>query len=962
MINTQANEWNTISFNQNLNFYYKNTAINNLKVLDSVLSIEFHAIEQKINYNTNQSIDIYLHEDSVFLSKLKEDQMNPGEIPISKPKVVLKLFSNPKKIRTNFKFQVSKILVEEMIFGYSIEDKIKYSNILRQPRWLMPGLYFYLSDQWSEDTDNEMRSLHMKKGFSSIDLAPKKYHQLLSASFWKYIEHNYGSSSIYSLLYMIRLTQNFSSAVSYTFKNSLKIVFEEWELFYKQAYQLDHRIPAPINGIPLSKDDVIEILVESDSSYYSLEKTLFGSVVFRNNILNGSRRKVIKLSSDETPLPAFSGALFYHANKIHLALQKKSGILIYDDVLNNKHHFVFPIKNPNHIVSNSNHIFMSVSNVFESKVYRFTLDKLDVLISLDAFISSFDIDNNKICVSVSSLHGNNLYAGDTTSISVVYSSKKPIDGVLFADESTIIFNHSRNGILNSKMISTDNSSIKSLTNFRFNILYHKFDKSKFIEIVDKGNKLEMFTVSKQPVKQYYIYDTIPNTFFENFRKVKLDRRNNATSYILNNDSLTNVSYQIPVSPMMNYAPSITPDIGANSMNNQISSSKADLNYYEFSKIKLNLTNNVFKNDRSMWFNSFETLMPSNLHLSLGASAENKKTDNEISANYVGLIQPNSMDLILKTAVGMKKKVAVNLMHRQRVIEGPNSNNAYTTDLLEVIFQSKTFSSSVELNSGVQFRYDKNSPYYINEESMTKPIENKFQLTSFSELAHSKQYRKNHFKNSLSIEPNIDLAEQSWNISLILNLNYERKINSILSLKTHFKAATSQGNSPNYYMIGGKSNDLLSKITSQSFSDFRTPLSYESLYGVRGFSVNHRNGNSAAILKSQLDFKILQLLYNRPISNQFFSDIKFHLFADFGTAFYGRGIYARENILGRSTLSTSTKTVDIQVNAFRDPSIMSFGSGFSSSLFRYKIQFDYAIGIDDRKIHEGIFHIGLGKSF
>ena len=184
----------------------------------------------------------------------------------------------------------------------------------------------------------------------------------------------------------------------------------------------------------------------------------------------------------------------------------------------------------------------------------------------------------------------------------------------------------------------------------------------------------------------------------------------------------------------------------------------------------------------------------------------------------------------------------------------------------------------------------------------------------------------------------------------------------MSLKTHFKAATSQGNSPNYYMIGGKSNDLLSKITSQSFSDFRTPLSYESLYGVRGFSVNHRNGNSAAILKSQLDFKILQLLYNSPISNQFFSDIKFHLFADFGTTFYGRGIYARENILGRSTLSTSTKTVDIQVNAFRDPSIMSFGSGFSSSLFRYKIQFDYAIGIDDRKIHEGIFHIGLGKSF
>ena len=65
----------------------------------------------------------------------------------------------------------------------------------------------------------------------------------------------------------------------------------------------------------------------------------------------------------------------------------------------------------------------------------------------------------------------------------------------------------------------------------------------------------------------------------------------------------------------------------------------------------------------------------------------------------------------------------------------------------------------------------------------------------------------------------------------------------MNLKTHFKAVTSQGNSPNFYMIGGKFNDLNSKIMNQSFSDYNTPIFYESLYGVRGFSVNHRNGNT-----------------------------------------------------------------------------------------------------------------------
>ena len=68
------------------------------------------------------------------------------------------------------------------------------------------------------------------------------------------------------------------------------------------------------------------------------------------------------------------------------------------------------------------------------------------------------------------------------------------------------------------------------------------------------------------------------------------------------------------------------------------------------------------------------------------------------------------------------------------------------------------------------------------------------------------------------------------------------------------------------------------------------------------------------------------------------------------------------MLGRSIITNSTNTMVVQVNAYRNPSIMSFGSGFSSSILGYKIQFDYAIGIDDNEILDGVIHIGLGKSF
>ena len=53
---------------------------------------------------------------------------------------------------------------------------------------------------------------------------------------------------------------------------------------------------------------------------------------------------------------------------------------------------------------------------------------------------------------------------------------------------------------------------------------------------------------------------------------------------------------------------------------------------------------------------------------------------------------------------------------------------------------------------------------------------------------------------------------------------------------------------------------------------------------------------------------------------------------------------------------------VQVNAYRNPSIMSFGTGFSSNIAGYNIQFDYAIGVDDKETLDGILHIGFGKSF
>ena len=107
--------------------------------MDSLLRLEFQKIEQKINYNSNQSIDVFIQENRIPNFTSTNALINPGEINVLKPKINLKLYTDPKEVLTDFRLQVSRILIEEMIYGRSVEDKIKYTNILKQPKWLLPS-------------------------------------------------------------------------------------------------------------------------------------------------------------------------------------------------------------------------------------------------------------------------------------------------------------------------------------------------------------------------------------------------------------------------------------------------------------------------------------------------------------------------------------------------------------------------------------------------------------------------------------------------------------------------------------------------------------------------------------------------------------------------------------------------------------------------------------------------------
>jgi hypothetical protein len=164
------------------------------------------------------------------------------------------------------------------------------------------------------------------------------------------------------------------------------------------------------------------------------------------------------------------------------------------------------------------------------------------------------------------------------------------------------------------------------------------------------------------------------------------------------------------------------------------------------------------------------------------------------------------------------------------------------------------------------------------------------------------------------------------------------------------------------MLGGAAGDVLIKDENRSFSEYKQAALYTNLYGIRGFNANYRNGNTFCSMQTQFESKVLEYVLKRPITAEVFANLKGHVFIDVATAFYGSGIYDEANVLSTSKVESSTKALLIEINAYKNPIIASTGVGASTFIYGYKVSFDYAFGLEERKFKTPVLHLSLGHSF
>jgi len=205
--------------------------------------------------------------------------------------------------------------------------------------------------------------------------------------------------------------------------------------------------------------------------------------------------------------------------------------------------------------------------------------------------------------------------------------------------------------------------------------------------------------------------------------------------------------------------------------------------------------------------------------------------------------------------------------------------------------------------------------------------------------------------------------ETWMGVIGADFRYYMKIHRQIIWANRFATSTSFGEQKLIYYLGSQDNAI---VPSSNFNT-NIPIDNSINYGfqavatnVRGFKQNIRNGNSFALINSELRVPLFQYLMNKPIRSDFIRNFQVVGFFDVGTAWTGDTPYSNNNSFNTEVIVGNPITVilDRQV----DPIVVGFGGGLRTRVFGYFLRTDWGWGYEDGVIRSSIFYLSLGLDF
>ncbi len=178
-------------------------------------------------------------------------------------------------------YKMSRVLIEDMLFGGSLAEIFQSSYLLSLPKWFIDGAARYLAYGWSSDMDDHIRDYLSRKKIKKLIKIEGDEAGIVGQSVWNYIALKYGKSNVSNILNLTRIIRNEENSIASTVGVTYKQFLKDWQNYYIQS-QSD----ISVNYIGPGEDDIIVDSRNNQVEYKNVRVSPSGKrIAYSKNIL-----------------------------------------------------------------------------------------------------------------------------------------------------------------------------------------------------------------------------------------------------------------------------------------------------------------------------------------------------------------------------------------------------------------------------------------------------------------------------------------------------------------------------------------------------------------------------------------------------------------------------------------------------------------------------------------------------
>lgn len=231
----------------NFNTYFSQDGLSIGKYVAQVAEQELASIEEFVEYGMQRrsNIVVYNNYDEFQQSNIGigiDWQSTGGITKFVNNKIVIFFDGNHDNLKRQIRQGISKVLVDNVLFGDDLGEFAANQALLDLPKWLTDGFISYVGENWSAQLDDDLKSALLSGRYNNFYQFAHEKPILAGHAFWRFIGERYGKNKTTYMLYLARVYRNLNAASNRVTKvKKFKTLLSEFMTDESQKYFKDIR-------------------------------------------------------------------------------------------------------------------------------------------------------------------------------------------------------------------------------------------------------------------------------------------------------------------------------------------------------------------------------------------------------------------------------------------------------------------------------------------------------------------------------------------------------------------------------------------------------------------------------------------------------------------------------------------------------------------------------------------------